>query len=202
MAQRIAIGVALVLAIGLSWRAAPPIWHRIQLVYWQGRCFDYTAPADQVVFSNPKQISVIPREWSNFYNLRSPPGMNSLGTVFLHERTTSDGRRRWLVAVDVIVMNQGIGPTLTLLTSTTEPLSLRNEGGQQRGEWGGRWELKNDAVIYAGQPDDKDRSHFTIHLTTSGKDELLDGWLLSDGRIKLEPRPNSKYSGASTLDSH
>jgi len=58
-----------------------------------------------------------------------------------------------------------------------------------------RWEtgqvnvnLSNVFRLFAGQADPKDASHFTITYELDGKPGIIDGWLLNDGTVALEPR--------------
>jgi hypothetical protein len=42
--------------------------------------------------------------------------------------------------------------------------------------------------LFAGQPDPADESHFTIRYELDGKPNIIDGWLMPDDTVKLEPR--------------
>jgi hypothetical protein len=42
--------------------------------------------------------------------------------------------------------------------------------------------------LFAGQPDPADESHFTIRYDLDGKSNVIDGWLMPDDTVKLEPR--------------
>jgi hypothetical protein len=48
--------------------------------------------------------------------------------------------------------------------------------------------LQNIMRIFSGQPDPKDESHFTIGYELDGTPGVIDGWLLSDQTVVLEPR--------------
>lgn len=49
--------------------------------------------------------------------------------------------------------------------------------------------VKCDGRFFAGQPDPNDESHFTIDYEVDGIRNTIDGWLLDDDTVKLEPRP-------------
>jgi hypothetical protein len=48
--------------------------------------------------------------------------------------------------------------------------------------------LPAQATIFAGQPDPNDPTHFTIDYAFNGQRNTIDGWVLNDGGVKLEPR--------------
>lgn len=198
----------------------PPVWYRLQLAYAERQCTGHLAPPETIVYTeHPDDVkrlvaspagykpgpagdgSVyrVPPAWSKFYGLLSPPGFQSRGTVFLHERRTPSGRRL-LVAVDYL--------------------------GDQLYDWGSFWmdvsefqvrafepggpfslpvEVQSDQVprrlytsdgrpgtlrLHAGQPDPNDPTHFTItwELTEDPTARgVLDGWVREDG-VRLERR--------------
>jgi hypothetical protein len=45
--------------------------------------------------------------------------------------------------------------------------------------------------LYAGQPDPKDASHFTIRYTAGEEEGFIDGWLQDDDTVKLKQRPGA-----------
>lgn len=85
-------------------------------------------------------------------------------------------------------------------------LTLENEqsGVEMRGHWlpppirGSPGSLKIDDSdrlrVFAGQPDPSDESHFTIAYDLDGQPGVIDGWLNSDGSIKLEPRVGKRVN--------
>ena len=48
--------------------------------------------------------------------------------------------------------------------------------------------LSNVMRIFSGQPDPKDESHFTISYELDGNPGVIDGWLLRDQTVALQPR--------------
>jgi hypothetical protein len=112
--------------------------------------------------------------------------------VFLHARRALGGHER-LVTV-------GLSTQLALLTgdgyqlaaAALRPATLR-PGSRQ--EYCSAYleheelELPGGSLrIFAGQPDPADESHFTIRYDLDGKSNTIDGWLMPDDTVKLEPR--------------
>ena len=141
---------------------------------------------------------LVPPAWSKFYGLLSPPGFQSRGTVFLHERRTPGGRRL-LVAVDYLGRGfqdagnffldvsefhirafESGGPFAlpVEVQSDQAPLSLYTSGGVQA-----------PLRLRAGQPDPDDPTHFTIRWELPGSDAagVIDGWVRDRG-VALERR--------------
>ena len=58
--------------------------------------------------------------------------------------------------------------------------------------WGLALPTAQKLRIYAGQPDLNDESHFTIPYEIDGKTDVIDGWLMPDDSVKLEPRHSFK----------
>jgi hypothetical protein len=195
-ATRILIGVAVVLALGLVWRAKPIIVRQVRLLYLQGKCLEYNAPKDEVLITaaSARLPGKVPPEWSQFYTLLSPPGLQSGGTLFLHKRVSPKGNRR-LIAVDfdngytanlrsasyscaVRVIKPGFG--VTAPSENVQPSPFGTMHGFP------------DGKIIAGTPDPNDLSHFTIEsiLTLDGvtRRRITDGWLRDDDTVLLESR--------------
>src|SRR5688500_17728261 len=102
--------VALVALVASTYFWVPPLWDRVQTLYWQRQCLTYLAPPDAVAvdaafarggwqaFNGPTRV---PAEWTRLYGRVSAPGFISRGPAFLHERRFPGGARA-LVAVDVV----------------------------------------------------------------------------------------------------
>jgi hypothetical protein len=178
----------LVLAGGIAWRVAPRAWRQAQLLYWQNKCMNYTAPADRIAYSSDEPITFVADEWSKFYALLSPPGMRSRGTVFLHERVAPNGNRR-LVAVDAIEFAdpvfQAVFPSARVIIPGD---TVRAPREALSTTFTPNFVQDLDGVIYAGQPDPTDPSHFTIRCVENGAEQVVDGWLRDDDSLLLERR--------------
>ena len=60
-------------------------------------------------------------------------------------------------------------------------------------------DYSNVLRVFAGQPDPKDASHFTIAYRIDGRDGVIDGWLKDSG-IELRPRDGEwKFDGGEVL---
>lgn len=143
------------------------------------------------------------KPWERFYALCSPPGAKASGTLFLHERRSARGAR--LVVVQafpnariynsdlqtalsssklarsdvftvrclVFLPGTGFAAPLQLTDRTTyidpSPASFHDHC---------RW--------YAGQPDPKDASHFTIRCTVGTRTLSVEGWLTDDDNVAFQ----------------
>jgi hypothetical protein len=188
-------GVLLVLLAGCAlasvrWLEAG--WGHAKLLYWQGKCLRYSAPAANVIDQNGKG-SV--KEWEEFYALLSPPGRRAAPVMFLGEMRRRDGGRR-LVAVEA-VQSLKYGNPVTLLAAEyhviepggvwSRPRLIRNEA------WTNLAEMKWSSIqFYPGEIDPHDASHITIRYEVDGLPVkvtgVLDGWLQADDSLLLEVR--------------
>jgi hypothetical protein len=195
--RRRAVPVLLLLTALSAYWWLPPAWFRAQVLYWQSRCADYEAPADAIVASQSRgkdgfavRSGTVPKEWTRFYNLMSPPGLLSHGTAFLH-MLRRPGGQRVMVAVDffdrgytgglanrqlhVRVFKPGEGARLP--TQVQDKVFLHPVADEYR--------------VYAGKLDPHDPTHFTIRLD-SGTDELVfDGWVREDSVTIQERRAST-----------
>lgn len=193
-AVRRAIGLALLVAVALplGWKAGPPAWQRLKLLYWQRQAMSYTPPPDQVVYDEASGFSSFAKPWEHFYQLFSPPGRLPAATLFLHERRNGKGQIR-LVAVDgsngpsvaanpmhfmmsVYVIRPGGAFTQPMVVADASQLiNVRST-------------FSDHVRRYAGQPDPADPSHFTMRCQVKDQSIIIDGWLQDDDTVKLERR--------------
>lgn len=197
----------------------PPAWFRVQLAYFERQCAAYTAPPETIVFTDlpedvkrlavasqgyqpgptPGSVCRVPAAWSKFYALLSPPGLQSFGTAFLHERRTPGGKPL-LVSVDYLgtVLHEsdkfGLHQASFQIRSFERggPFALPMEVNAEREvvllytSKGGHGPLR----LRAGQPDANDPTHFTITWEIPGDGGIsgvIDGWIRERG-VELEPR--------------
>jgi hypothetical protein len=185
--SRALILIALLLAAVVVWRGKPFIARQVQLCYWQNKCLTYNAPPD-------REANFVPEAWNNYYTLLSPPGAQSNGTAFLHERISPKGNRR-LVAVDSGAMSRGrdalgiffVARVFTPGTFLRPPVEIPI-GFEQC-----RMEARPGLKILAGQVDANNPSHFTIEIHSPDARGtiakiIIDGWLRDDDSALLEPR--------------
>lgn len=200
--RRATLAAVLVLSLVASRKWLAAAWDHGRLLYWQGQCLSYTAPPEYLVARlNGSQTAAC---WAAFYARFSPPGRNPYGTVFLHEMRKQDGSRR-LVAVEVSrFMGLGSNPDVEfsmefhVIDPATPWRSARLVGnGDVRPtfwyEGGGAEHFE----IRAGQPDQSDRSHFTVEVAWKGRATTLDGWLREDDTVVMEPRERLDFLGIS-----
>lgn len=197
-------GGLLLLAVVL-W-LTPRAVHRLRVTYWQKQCMTYTAPADQVVHeTDPIEVArllapptpylgsiatgqafLIPAAYRNLVMSQS------VGTAFLHERTSPQGERR-LVAIDLfttgIVPNNVMGFNATSFDPSRAVRGPRALLTLTRGDGVTVTAQPGDSFrVFAGQPDQNDPSHFTIDYEHNGTRHTLDGWLKEDGLVMIEKR--------------
>jgi hypothetical protein len=191
--RRIVVGILVVLTTTVLFHQGPGLWDRLSLYYFQQKCMKYSAAPDTVVveIENGKVTnSIVASEWKQFYALYSPPGFQSVATLFLHGRTPRQGRPI-LVAVDLSVAGNSAANTnfhlivvRTFLPGTpvrsarlfTSEMQVRQIGAVSK--------------IFAGQPDPENPQHFTIKMQMQdGSVNIWDGWLsANDDTVKIQPR--------------
>jgi hypothetical protein len=182
--MRAAIASSLLVALALSivlW--GQPLWGKVQLLYWQARCMKYRMPEGTIASSSNRPTAVA-AEWTNFYRHAGGSAVPSEGTVFLHERTSANGKRR-LVAINVY--DFGCFGQRGMVTRVFVPASLFARGREVASSAGGRL-VDFDDVLYSGTPDPYDASHFVINYVAGEKTRVIDGWLTNDDRVLLEER--------------
>lgn len=190
--RRVGIALLVISTLVIVLRLGPIAWHRAEVLHWQKACLNYQAPADQVVFKLAPPQAITPAEWTEFYRRVSPAGSNAQAVLFLHERISRAGNKR-LVAIEMDTRARGgrfTADTAILWPRVFTPATPFSMPGQPPSS--GEFEslpIDLDCVIYAGQPDPQDTSHFTIRIVSGGMERILDGWLLDNDRIKVEPRP-------------
>lgn len=204
--RRWAIAIGAVLLVAGVVNVTPRAVRRLQVVYWQRQCMDYTALPTQVVYDNdPMEIPrlIAPRlnydgSLASGHAFLIPPAYRkllrsqSVGTAFLHERVTPQGQCR-LVSVDLFGMTMQPNKTMTFNATAIDPTSVVR-GPQAlltltRGDGATITLQPSDKLrIFAGQPDPNDDSHFTIDYLLNGTRHTLDGWLKEDGVVIIEAR--------------
>lgn len=183
--QRYLYLVAAIFVIGSSFYWGSNAWRRVQILYWQRQCMNYQPPPDQIVceFIDGKQVkSVIPKAWQEFYSLHSPPGVKSNGTLFLHEMRSGHGEKR-LVTVDLVGYTfLTWDPYLATSRRVFQPAALFRPEDEVSSSTGAIFsglppKTPHRLLVYAGQIDPNDPTHFTIEFDVDGKRGVIDGWL-------------------------
>jgi hypothetical protein len=206
--------VVILLVVYSAVRWGPTELRRVQAVYWQNRCSTFLQPATSVVKDEAARTSVEvrPNERHNSFGLPncliqlraylgSDWGLgNDLGTasgpiIFMHSRIPRgdpSGRARLVIIVastgnDFIFWENShalpfaqsyvIEKGSLFDLPKVLPRHLVREGTE-----------KSKVLVFAGQPDSSDTSHFTFEYEFDGKRDTVDGWLESDDQITLRCR--------------
>jgi hypothetical protein len=194
--------VFLVVTVTLAPKFLPLAWHHVQLLYWQRQSMNYTAQADQMVYSSDPASEALrdSSEWQRFYQLLSPPGRLPKATLFLHELHNGKGESRLVVVEgDIIGVSSevsrgedvGVKGDLAIRMSATviRPGSAFSDP-QELPEASRVFILGQFKQLraYAGQCDSGDNSRFCIRLAADGQTRVVDGWLRDDDTVVLETR--------------
>jgi hypothetical protein len=198
------LGLILVATILCTWHWGPYICHQTKLLYWQRQCMNFSLPPNTVVYegepTNAAQTAALaPQCWRSFCDTNNSHwvgGGRNTAVGFLGERISPAGHRRLICATltpsrDVlpafIMKIDCIAVAATPATWTdTARLSMLGVGGVQLPiQFAAQPPLIR---IFAGQPDPKDASHFTIRFQIGGQEDVIDGWLRDSDSLTLRPR--------------
>ena len=211
-ARRAVVGLLIVAAISCAAVWSIRFMQQVQLVLDQRRATKWVEPPKTIIFSEgyPQDaLTMLPPAYRFDYPgvfgdphdpvriIRTPanfPASGADGSVFLHARRSGTTGVR-LVNVTVANRNPFDDPTrkaIGLQAVVDVPATLRLGSGS-----GPAFDFPNGTCslsvsktirVYAGQPDPTDESHFTIDYEADGKTNTIDGWLMPDDSVKLEPR--------------
>lgn len=159
----------------------PAALRHAELLYWQGECLSYSAPADELVYDHDRSIQLVPKQWSHFYSIFSPPGFVSEATVFMHELKKQNGDRR-LVIVDFLPKSDGnlLQYPRVFIPGTTGRLP---EEIPQHSNIAALEFPQSDTRLFAGHVDPVNPNHFTFRVQQGKKQTLFDGWLQNDDTV-------------------
>jgi len=110
------MGVGALLVATLIVKSAPRAWRHVQILYWQRQAMNYSPAANKIIYDEDPveaaklqaadhsliagghgEVFDFATPWDRLYQLISPPGRRPAATLFLHERTNSNGERRLVV---------------------------------------------------------------------------------------------------------
>jgi hypothetical protein len=191
------IAMALVLGILLV-RGGMWLYWKEALAYRIHQCLNYALAPDTIVVSakfgtdghavlaaGPKPACLV-----GLTRLQSMQSMQSAvgNIIFMHERTSPAGHRRLVCIyfssnyvssayVKGHLMNLNLG-CLSVDLFDADSAKLLLPMWPSTG-----WRVPRR--IYAGQPDPKDASHFTVRYVNDRGEFLLDGWLLDNEQIEF-----------------
>jgi hypothetical protein len=198
--RRVLIACTLAIAIGgisWAWNSTPGEWARFR--YYQYRCEHYSAPAEQVVFApvgndplSTWRSAGMPLNAPEWKRLNRYIGLSDAicPLAFLHDRQTPGGAHR-LVAVELTPMCSAGPPngdtyipmlavTLIVVTPSDE---LPSSPAAGRAVVYGLGPIKGKLVIFAGQPDPSDPTHFTIGYRVDDIPGVMDAHLRDDDTV-------------------
>ena len=205
--RRVVMAVATLAVACAAYLWVRPFVERRWQQYWHDRCAAYTAPADQVVLRAGPRDPARPRPPAReFIDLssdqidlaqRRPPScwtrlararpdiapFQEVSPVFLHRRKAGQGPERlvclgrstsWSADKGVLIYLEAV------FSTPSDPVPLRRSSRAVMAIWDAKPEMLSGAgglVLYAGQPDPDDESHFTIRYELGGVSGTIDGWL-------------------------
>src|SRR5205814_10643754 len=115
--------------------------------------------------------------WAKYYGSFAPPGVHSLGTIFLHELRTPAGARR-LISLDVVNADALLERTCSIEIRVLEPATMTKLPQENWSDYRPLLVFNSEpCTIYAGQLDPADPSHFTFTVNASGERQMFDGYL-------------------------
>lgn len=191
--------IAALLTLASSWWWGALLVYRVRVAYWQRACLDSTCPPGTVAYDDgPPDAATHPsvartdRAWRQLADLFYPSGIALRPTVFVHP-LQAPGRPWRLVVVELAAVRPlGTCRALDFTTRVFQP-----------GRWGGLREVGAGANVLlgiatvgqdhrlridVGQCDPGNSAHFTItYQDGSAATHHLDGWLLEDDSVVLEP---------------
>jgi hypothetical protein len=164
--------------VSVAYLWCPVMWSRVQLIYWQHRCLVNEFPPGQPIFDQAANRSNIPVAWSNFYALLSPPGFRSAGTLFLHKRTTADGKS-WLIALDLVHPPGMKG--FAVVSRTIACGDLFNEPREKLSSQCGEIGANGSLVVRTATVDPDDPSRLDVQCIDNGTPLTIAGHVESQG---------------------
>ena len=200
-------GIALAIVV---WRWTGDAARAAQVIYWSRQCMHYSPPADMVVFEQDASgISQLlstnagyhvsnageadpPHAWFSPPPYAHVPQSGWAPQVaFMHGRRGADGPER-LVVVELLAMREPHTDNHTVMfhprvfaTSVVRPPTQ-----VRRNEDTVRISLSPDERLrlYAGRPDPRDPSRFTIEYDLNGRRRVIDGRLHAGRVVQLTER--------------
>lgn len=198
-----AVLIALAIAASLGWRNIKFYFDQARLLYAQRAWLNFSAPPDRVVYDDdptlasgllvqPQYVQLqYPHSNAVVWNHRARndlwvraigKGLPAAGLLFMHERFTPAGER-FILTCEIASYVDDAGNVQACfelrefrpatwhtgismrngLTTMALPIERAMSAGQR-------------VRFFAGQPDPRDRTHFTIRYQINGVDGILDGY--------------------------
>ena len=198
---RLVIIAAILCGTGWLFRFA----QQLQFLGQQRQWMNYTLPADKIVLAQGTPDAIQLLKMPGYFPLaggasarRAPEWSckrSDLSHPFIHALHAAGHAQRLVSIVAEPNYNQGDGRKLALFAYTEIPAGFE-PGAQPQdactvyniGAGHLLLPIQNSLRLFAGQPDPADESHFTLRAEIDGKPILIDGYLMSNDTVKLEPR--------------
>jgi hypothetical protein len=189
--RRLAAAAVAFLLLMASFVILPWFSRHNELMRLQANCMRHAAPSTRVVSKfNSSSINSSTTQpaaaspWTKFNGLLSGT-YTAFPELYLHQRLTPAGER-FLLCLRVINTDE---EGLLLEQNVARPGGwLRNPKMIHMSMNHLSLPSASSRVIYAGQSDPNNASHFTISYSADARPGLIDGWLENDGTIRLELR--------------
>lgn len=187
--RRIALGLMIFGGLVAGVLFGPTLLRHAQLLFLQHQCLTFQHPPNQIVHESGKK-SVTASCWIDFYEVFSPPGTISNGTILVHRMQNTAGEQR-LVALDYV---KGVGfcSRVYLPGSPLRPvkqLSSKTEDIHVSHEYLKLLSKQDQTLrISAATMDPTDASHFTFNIWRGDLQIEVDGWLRLDDTVALNLR--------------
>jgi len=215
--QIIIIRLLIISAITFAAVWAFRLIQQLQFLYEQRTWMRYTMPADKVLLAENTPDVLLLQKTAGYHkmDLLAPsmqaaacdipkdvaviPWLAKSTIVFLHHLRATDNSERLVYVSLWPPQFAGLAPSFNpghfgvqliafVMSPATLALGTRPTFSNRLGNSGER-DLPNGTLrLFAGQPDPVDESHFTIRYELDGKPNIIDGWLMPDDTVKLEPR--------------
>jgi hypothetical protein len=204
----VALGVVVAALAVVGWRWRGPLIDHARMLAAQRACATHTfAPDARVASSNgPPRFAAAPPPacWTacqaaavvptNAPLAAGPNAAFARSLAFLHRRRSPGGVERivavqcfplYLTSASVVQAFQAV----TVEPAPAWPVSRRPV--RRDGPFNGGFPVRAAVVVFGGQADAADPSHFTIAYTVDGRPGTIDGWLRDDETVVLKVRPGS-----------
>ena len=187
IARWLIIAGAVLVLLPLGFRTGRAAYERMRINALVRTCLAHT-PATVVFTENDPNAAQVPAAWTQLAQ-RFGESLVSRGTLFLHERTTPDGRQV-LVGVDLAEIRRGQPLVASFVVRVIEPAATLKIPRAITFDVLPEILDEHDGIVrmMGGQIDPQDPTHFTIRYTVSDRPGIIDGWVLRDGSVKLESR--------------
>ncbi len=208
--------VRAVFVVGVVAIAALLLWatgRRMFMLHYQKQAMTFVAPPEQIAFTNdPTEAARLLQSGGSYIAgtngsgtaMFSIPALRRLaeienehhvnGHAFSHVRQADGGSER-LVKVSMPYLQTSGSPALTLEPRLRPIFTPTGVNERLRAiDLSGSDSLRVDLHpadrfrLFVGQPDLKDAAHFTFAYELNAETGTIDGWLMNDDTVKLEPR--------------